>query len=149
MLHASRKGAEKMDIRGSSNWQGFCICDFETISDAAKRIMVRSEKYADAWKIRPSMALTAGMTPIQQASLETAIEIEEMSKWHATEHKLINLLMSGKPLTIENLKIETMIAPDCGIRNKYLKEPEDEKLKEAIKVGLEFLRKRKALTLKN
>ena len=138
-----------MDIRGSSNWQGFCICDFETISDAAKRIMVRSEKYADAWKIKPSVALTAGMTPVQQASLETAIEIEEMSKWHAIEHKLINLLMGGKPLTIENLKAETMICPHCGINNKYLKEPEDEKLKEAIKVGLEFLRKRKALTLKN
>lgn len=123
-----------MKIAGSSNWLGFFLFDMKT------GITVRSKRYADALKIRPHVPLTGMMTPAEQASLEDSIEIEEKGKWHATEHKLIYLLKNGKDLTLANLRAAPKELPECGGRNINLKEPEDEKLKEAIDVGLRFLR---------
>jgi len=62
-------------------------------------------------------------------------------EWHAVEHKLISLLTTGKELTMENLKEASMNVPHCTGRNAFLKEPSDEKLREALKVGQLYLKK--------
>ncbi len=73
---------------------------------------------------------------------------DERSQWHAAEHKIIWLLENEQPLTLENLRKAPMISPLCGggsIDNimiepcNTVKEPNEEKLKEALRVGEQYL----------
>jgi len=116
-----------MKFIGGCNWKGFFILDKE---DGTQ---VLSEKYKDQDKAPP----------------EDAIKTDEKSEWHAIEHKLINLITSGKELTLENLRAASIINAECGNSNRFLKEPGDEKLKEGINVGLEYLRLKTPLGSKN
>jgi hypothetical protein len=129
-----------MKLGGSSNANGFMIYDYDT------RIAVRSENYEQSFIVVP---IFRKVTPAEQASIEDAMRDNRISKWHATEHKLVNLLMSSKTLTLENLKAEPMTHPDCGTHNRLLKEPEEYHLREAINVGLEYLRRKQTISSKN
>ncbi|MBZ9571950.1 DUF1385 domain-containing protein [Patescibacteria group bacterium] len=60
-------------------------------------------------------------------------------EWHATEHKLIYLLENGERLTLENLRAAPSRNRRCASRNMWLKEPSDDKLEEAFRVGREYL----------
>ncbi len=74
---------------------------------------------------------------------------KETSEWHAVEHKLINLLEAGQEVTLENLRNASEIRNECGIDNKLLRDPGEIKLKEGVRVGLEYLRLRKIFDSKN
>lgn len=64
----------------------------------------------------------------------------QVMEWHAAEHKLIYLLENKEELTLETLRQAYMISPTCGCENVMLREPSDEKLNEALRVGQEFLK---------
>ena len=115
-----------MKFMGGCNWKGFGFVDMDGIQ-------VLSEKYRDQ----------------DQAPPEDAIRTDETSEWHAIEHKLMNLITSGKELTLENLRVASMIVADCGNSNRYLKEPEEDKLEEGLRVGLRYLRLKTPLGSKN
>ena len=74
---------------------------------------------------------------------------DERSEWHAIEHKLINLLISGQEITLENLSNASMMSEECGVNNEYLKDPGVTKLKEGVRVGLEYLRLKNLSDSKN
>lgn len=74
----------------------------------------------------------------------TKYPVDQLKEWHATEHKLIWLLENGQKLTLENLKKASIKTSDCDLQNRYLREPSNEKLKEALRMGLKYRRLLKA-----
>lgn len=67
---------------------------------------------------------------------------KELRQWHSAEHKIIYLLINSLPLTLKNIREAPMEMPKCGAKNHNLEEPDDAKLREALRVGKKFLRLR-------
>jgi hypothetical protein len=63
----------------------------------------------------------------------------EKAEWYATGRKLIYLLENNQELTTENLRAAPIISRSYENKNQYLREPSDDKLRQALSVGLEFL----------
>lgn len=58
-----------------------------------------------------------------------------LREWHATEHKLVNLIENGERLRLENLERAPMSHCRCVVGNTILREPSEKKLREALRVG--------------
>lgn len=63
-------------------------------------------------------------------------------EWHAIEHKTAYIIAtSGRNgLTLENMRNAPSIAPRCGFGNHAIKEPSDDKIREALKVAKQYLK---------
>lgn len=70
-----------------------------------------------------------------------AEELKALRKWHAAEHKLVYVLGHDQPITLEGLKKAPMESVGCSANNGYLEEPGEKHLSEAIRVGLECIRR--------
>ncbi len=82
------------------------------------------------------------MTFSERIALKIPKFRDDFQEWHAVEHKLVNVLSVGQELTIENLKNAPCNISHCGEGNRFLREPSDEKLQEALRVGKIFLERR-------
>lgn len=60
---------------------------------------------------------------------------KRVARWHAAEHKIINLLVNDIPLTLGESKKSSAISYKCGIKNDLLANPTDSQLLEVLEVG--------------
>lgn len=59
----------------------------------------------------------------------------KVARWHAAEHKIINLLIENMPLTLEEAKKISSVVTLCGNNNKILADPTDTQLLEVLEAG--------------
>ena len=67
-----------------------------------------------------------------------AYQLGKVAQWHSAEHRVINLLKKGLPLTLKEAKKITGIGFTCGGDNKLLSAPEDFQLLEVLEVGIKI-----------
>ncbi len=129
-----------MKIGGQSNSQGFRLCGEEGIEvknkgfDWGQCEIIEFDSY-------PFIALFLAYGDDSQKLDEEKKKIQEQRmEWHAAEHMIINLLESGKPLTMKNLRESPMEGSNCSSDNKELKKPDKVKLLKALRMGKRYLR---------
>lgn len=138
------KGDEKLktkEINGSSDPFGFKIYNREGIL-----VQVSSDSYKDnifLFIIYASISATPliGAPHITVATILAIFlyYVCELTQWHATEHKLINVLEKQEILTIESLKKASKKHPKCGGNNIFLSEPSCRKIEQALEAGKKYI----------
>lgn len=142
-------------IAGQSDGTGFCICDLNGLTAASREYGYRGYFKMFVYFIVILAAIFIGVCFSFPSLVNAPFLVlfglisglivfryneREFYEWHATEHKVIQLLESGKLLTLENLREMPMTSKYCGANNTDLKLPPEKKLKEALKVAKQYRR---------
>ena len=143
----SRKEKRRIIIRaspvclsGASDLTGFFIKDLDGV-------VVKSADYIDIHDPKDKDKYPAFLPPPNEIKFFKGNDLlvlsrkigQERAEWHTVEHKVVNLLESGKKVTLRNLKKTSPVSEFCGGQNSSLREPPNEKLKEGLRVALKYL----------
>lgn len=132
-----------MTIGGESNNTGFCIRDDAGTEVKSTDFETETYECTEAESPELILAFLVNMDNPEKFKEEAGRLVKERSQWHATEHKLINLLKDGQKLTIKNIRMAPKEITNCTADNKGLEDPDDKKLREGIRVGKKYLRLKK------
>jgi len=131
---------EIREIRGQSNSQGIRLSDGKGIEVKSKSFEWGQCEIIEFDSYPFAALLLAYGNDSQKLEQEVKKLQEQRMEWHAAEHMIINLLESGKPLTMKNLRVSPMEASKCSSGNKELKNPDKTKLSEALRLGEKYSR---------
>jgi len=153
-LKGKKASIKEEDVQGTSYYTGIMvkINDIEVWTSAFKKtsyflLFLLASSFVLAvvivlilfWEAPSIILMVAGIIVLVILIPWSLILEQKTAEWHAAEHKLIYLLITGERLTMENLHEAPVFSKECGDNNECLKEPSEKKLKEALELGKKIL----------